>query len=263
MINKIVILGSGNLAFHLCKALSMAGIEISQIFSRNLETASQLADMAGCTFTNEINKIDTSADTFLFAMTDEANLKIIKQLKPYPDKIMLHTAGSLSMNVFEGKTENYGVFYPFQTFSKNAKLDFSEVPLCLEASNKQTLNKLIKLSEKLRCKYYIINEAQRKVIHISGVFACNFMNHCISLGENILEENKIDKNILKALLKQSFEKLITNGAFASQTGPAVRQDYETMDKQIQFLKTNKTLLEIYKLMSQSIEETHFRDEKKN
>ena len=258
MINKIVILGSGNLAFHFCKAACIAGVEISQIFSRNLETASQLANMAGCDFTNDINKIDENADTFLFAMTDEANLSSVKKLKPYPDKTLLHTAGSLSMNIFENITENYGVFYPFQTFSRNSKIDFSKLPLCIEASNKQTLNALIQLSERLRCNYYIINEEQRQVIHLSGVFGCNFMNHCISLAEKILEDNKIDKNIIKALLKQSFEKVIENGAFASQTGPAVRRDYEIMEKHAQFLSKDELLLEIYKLMSKSIEETHFK-----
>lgn len=256
MVNKIVILGSGNVAFHFCKAASISGLEIIQIFSRNLETASQLANMAGCKFTNNIEDLDNKADLFLFAMTDEANLKIIKSLKPFHDKIMVHTAGSLSMNIFQDKTENFGVFYPFQTFSKNAKIDYSEIPICLEASNKTTLNKLIKLSEKLKAKHFLISEEQRKIIHISGVFACNFMNHCVSLGENILETNKIDKEILKALLRQSFEKILNNGAFVSQTGPAVRKDFETIEKQLNFLNEKELLSDIYKLMSKSIEETY-------
>jgi len=43
-------------------------------------------------------------------MTDEANLSIVKKLKPYPDKTLLHTAGSLSMNIFENMRDSMKIF---------------------------------------------------------------------------------------------------------------------------------------------------------
>lgn len=256
MINRIIILGAGNVAFHFCKAATIAGFEIIQIYSRNLQTASQLAQMAGCTSINKIDEINPDADAYIFAMNDDADIKIAKKIKINSDKIMIHTAGSLSMDIFKEKTSNHGVFYPFQTFSRNAKLDFSEVPFCLEASNKETLEQLIKMSSRLKCKHYIIDEEQRKVLHLSGVFACNFMNHCITIGEKILEKSNIDKDILNPLIKQSFEKIVEYGAFDSQTGPARRKDKETIQKHIDFLKIDEILSDIYSLMSKNILETY-------
>ena len=256
MINRIVVLGSGNVSFHFCKAATIAGLEIIQIYSRNQNTASQLAEMAGAKAIDNIKDIIDDADAYIFAMNDEADVKVANELTISSGKIMVHTAGSLSMSIFKNKTENYGVFYPFQTFSRNAKLDFTEVPFCLEASNKETLNQLIKLTERLRCKHYIIDEEQRKVLHLSGVFVCNFMNHCITIGENILNESGIDKSILKSLIKQSFEKVVSQGAYDSQTGPALRKDNETIHKHLYFLENNKLLSEIYTLMSSSISQTY-------
>jgi predicted short-subunit dehydrogenase-like oxidoreductase (DUF2520 family) len=256
MINRIIVLGSGNVAFHFCKAATIAGVEILQIYSRNLHTASQLAEMTGSVATDKIGEITPDADAYIFAMNDDADVKVASEIIINTDKIMVHTAGSLSMNIFKDKTENYGVFYPFQTFSRNAKLDFTEVPFCLEASNKDTLNQLVRLTERLRCKHYIIDEEQRKVLHLSGVFVCNFMNHSITIGENILKESGIDKSILKSLIKQSFDKVLSQGAYDSQTGPALRKDIETIQKHLDFLENNKLVSEIYTLMSSSISQTY-------
>lgn len=256
MINRIIILGSGNVAFHFCKAATIAGLEIIQIYSRNSQTASQLAQIANCSSISKIEEINSNADAYIFAMNDAADVETAKIININPGKIMIHTAGSLSMNIFKEKTSNYGVFYPFQTFSRNAKLDFSQVPFCLEASNKETLEQLIKLSSRLRCKHYIIDEEQRKVLHLSGVFACNYMTHCITIGEKILEKEGIDKNILNPLIKQSFDKIIEYGAYDSQTGPARRNDKETIQKHVDFLKNDEILSDIYSLMSKNISRTY-------
>ena len=44
---KIVLIGAGNLATNLGKALLSAGHDIVQVFSRTLESASLLANIAG------------------------------------------------------------------------------------------------------------------------------------------------------------------------------------------------------------------------
>jgi predicted short-subunit dehydrogenase-like oxidoreductase (DUF2520 family) len=259
MISNVIIAGSGNVAFHLSKAIKQSGIVIKQIFSRNHISGKELALITGSNFTDNIDNVFADADAYIFAMNDEANKEITEKLKIESNKILLHTAGSLSMDIFKMKTSNYGVFYPFQTFSKNVDLKFSDVPVCVEASNSETLDELKELCRKLSCVYYEVNEEQRKILHLSGVFACNFMNHCVFLGEKIIENEGLSPEMLKPLLQQSFEKIITNGAYLSQTGPAKRNDKISIEKHLDFLKKDKNLYDIYRIFTESIFKTYNSD----
>lgn len=261
MISDIVIFGSGNVAFHLVKALRSSGINIRQIFSRNSISGNELALFANSSFVNQLDKLYQDADAYIFAMNDEANKEIADRIKITENKILLHTAGSLSMDIFKLKTSNYGVFYPFQTFSKEIDLNFSATPICIEASNLETLNELKELSKALYCKYYEVNEDQRKILHLSGVFACNFMNHCVYLGENILEREGLSKEMLKPLIKKSFDKIISNTAYLSQTGPARRNDKISIEKHLEFLKKDKNLYDIYRILTESLYKTYNTDGK--
>ncbi|HNQ67588.1 MAG TPA: DUF2520 domain-containing protein [Bacteroidales bacterium] len=256
MISNVIMAGSGNLAFHLAKVISQSGITIRQIFSRNLISGKELALITDSSFTDDIDKVFADADAYIFAMNDEADKEIAEKLKIENDKILLHTAGSLSMDIFKIKTSNYGVFYPFQTFSKDAIIDFKSVPVCLEASNDGTYKELQGLCKSLSCKSYQVNEEQRKILHLSGVFACNFMNHCVFIGERILENEGLSSEMLKPLLQQSFEKIINNGAYESQTGPARRNDKISIEKHLDFLKKDKNLYDIYRIFTESISKTY-------
>ncbi len=261
MINSVVICGSGNVAFHLVRAFSSTGIIIKQIYGRNTSSGNELADIAKCCFTNNLLNLETDADAYVFAMNDSANTELAKHIKTKDDAIFLHTAGSLSMDIFQNKTKNYGVFYPFQTFTREIETDFSKVPICIEASNSETLDSIISLTENLSCKHYILNEEQRKILHISGVFASNFMNHCVFLGENILHSEGIPKEIIRPLLEQSFYKIINHSAYKSQTGPALRDDKISMEKHLNYLQNDENLSDIYRLLSASIFNTYDKNEK--
>ncbi|MDD3860490.1 MAG: DUF2520 domain-containing protein [Bacteroidales bacterium] len=259
MISNIIIAGSGNVAYHLAKAFKKAGINIKQVFSRNHTSGKELALITDSSFTDRIDEVFADADAYIFAMNDEADKDIAKRLEVEDNKILLHTAGSLSMDIFKKKTSNYGVFYPFQTFSKDIELDFSKVPICIEASNLRTINELKELSKSIFCKYYEVNEDQRKILHLSGVFASNFMNHCVYLGGKILEKEGLSTEMLNPLLQQSFDKILNNGAYMSQTGPARRNDQISIEKHLDFVKKDKNLYDIYKIFTESIYKTYHAD----
>ncbi|MCK9321644.1 MAG: DUF2520 domain-containing protein [Bacteroidales bacterium] len=248
----IVILGSGNVANHFAKALKKAEINIKQIFGRNIETVSELAKSINSSYTTNIADIVQDADIYFFIMNDEANISICNQINIKPNCILAHTAGSQSINIFKNKTPNYGVFYPFQTFTKSVETDFSNVPICLEASNNKTYLEFEKIAQKLNCKTFNLDASKREIVHLSGVFAANFMNHCVNIAEVILTENNISTDIIKPLLEQSFFKLLNNKAANSQTGPAIRNDNFTIEKHIELIKENKQYSEVYQVLTNSI-----------
>ncbi|MDD2636587.1 MAG: DUF2520 domain-containing protein [Bacteroidales bacterium] len=248
----IVILGSGNVASHFAKALKNAGINVKQIFGRNIRSVSALAKQINCSHTINISDIIQNADIYFFIMNDKANLSICDKIKIKPDSILAHTAGSQSIDIFKNKTPNYGVFYPFQTFTKSVETDFSKVPICLEASNQETYLVLEKIARKLNCKTFKINASERETVHLSGVFASNFMNHCVNIAEDILLENNISSDIIKPLLEQSFFKILNNTAANSQTGPAIRNDNLTIEKHKELIKNNKQYSQVYEVLTNSI-----------
>ena len=173
---KIVLLGSGNVAFHLTDALLSAGYKIEQLYGRNKETTKELAESANTEFCTNPNNIISDADMYFFCMNDVANLEMSDKINVKNNPVIVHTAGSQSMEIFADKTRNYGVFYPFQTFTKGIKTDFSKVPVCIEASNDFTYQSLEKIVDSLNCKSYNLNEKGRKTLQFpgGGVRICRF-----------------------------------------------------------------------------------------
>jgi predicted short-subunit dehydrogenase-like oxidoreductase (DUF2520 family) len=259
MVNNIVILGSGNVASNFVDVIKNTDIKILQIYSRNIENAIILCKQANSEAINDINKLTNDADAYFFMLSDEGIIEISKNIKNKKG-ILVHIAGSVSKDIFKGKSENYGVIYPFQTFTKGVDIPFDKVHAFIEGSNNFTTSWLFHFSEKLGFIPHLTSEEERKYIHLSGVFACNFMNHCIYLGERILEDKGIDKEYLKPLLQQSFDKVLTLGAKQSQTGPAKRMDDTIIKKHLELLKNDKLRSEIYKIITDSIYKTYNENE---
>ena len=164
---------------------------------------------------------------------------------------IIHTSGTLHINIFQKKFKNYGIIYPLQTFNKNIKTNFSDVPICIEANNIKFQKKLITFSNKISNKVYEINSSQRKKVHLAAVFACNFSNHMYAIAEEILKEENIDKSILLPLIKETAKKVEKKNAKEVQTGPAIRKDTETIKEHLHSLN-NLSYKKIYKLISSNI-----------
>ena len=137
---KIVLIGAGNLATNLGKALKKAGHDILQVYSRTATSAETLATVLGCPATTDLTAIDNRADVYILSIKDKALREVVAELThsltssgtALAEKVFLHTAGSMPLNVFKDKAPHYGVFYPMQTFSKAREVDFSIIPTFIE-----------------------------------------------------------------------------------------------------------------------------------
>lgn len=249
---KIVIIGSGNLATHLSIALHGAGEDILQVFSRTLEHAKLLADHLGCQAICSLEEIATNADAYIIAIKDDAIADVAAQIAPrMKHGVVMHTAGSVPMNVFEGTAERYGVLYPMQTFSKNRDVDFRSVPCFIEASDSESLKLINALAQSVCDKVQEVDSSKRKRLHLAAVFANNFTNHCYRLAERILQEENLDFNLFLPLIEETAKKVKDMKPKDAQTGPMVRYDVNIMDQQMQMLTDERTK-EIYRLMADSI-----------
>jgi len=256
MIKNTVIIGAGNLATQMALALIEKGIKVRQVFSRNLDSARELAEKTGAAFTNDLAALLPEADLYLIAVKDSAIQEVLENLSLDENRLIAHTAGSVPMNILDGFSKNYGVFYPLQTFSKNRKIDFSDIPICIEANHPANLMELQELAEKLSGSVHQINSDDRKTMHLAALFANNFVNHFYSIGESLLQNKKLNFDLLKPLIRETAEKIETLSPLDAQTGPAKRNDRTVINAHLKMLKDQPELQEIYRLMTESIFQFH-------
>jgi len=248
---KVVILGAGNVAFHLTNnLLNNKEVQLIQVFNRNLQKIEYLSNKIE--ITDKLDYITKNADIYIIAIPDDRISKFSKQLN-LPNKLVVHTSGSVILSDLKSNS-NKGVFYMLQTFSKEKNINFLKVPICIEAENEKDVSLLKKLATSISEKNYILNSEQRKHLHTAAVFVNNFVNHLYHIGNEICKENDIPFEILYPLIKETAEKIGTLTPFEAQTGPARRNDQNITKKQQVMLPKNQK--EIYKLLTQSILNTY-------
>ena len=244
---KVIILGSGNVGTHLFKAFkNNIDIEILQWYSRDLKNINQYSDVVK--ITDKLNDLEV-ADVYILAINDDSINKLSSNL-PFTNRLVCHTSGSKSINELHSKNRQ-AIFYPLQTFSKDSKIDFTKIPICLESYNLKDMNTLKNIATSLSCDYYEISSIQREKIHLAAVFVNNFKNHLFTIAKEITDDSNIDFNILKPLISETVQKIYKLDPKEAQTGPAVRNDRETINKHIQDLKSNDHK-QLYKLMTSLI-----------
>lgn len=242
---KVILLGSGNVATHLFQAFSKASeIEVVQVFSRSISK-----DFPESIQTSDFIQI-SEADVYIICVSDNAIASVSNQLQ-FENKLVVHTSGSTDFEVLSAKNKR-GVFYPLQTFSKNKPVDFTAIPICLETENPSDYVILEKLANTISNSVNKIDGKQRKALHVSAVFVCNFVNHLYQIGNEICIENNIPFHILQPLIEETSQKIKSLSPQEAQTGPAVRNDSKTIEKHIDFL-TDENQKEIYKILTKSIQ----------
>lgn len=244
---KVCIIGSGNVAQHLIAAFEAAdATELVQVFSRDKSKVSHL--VAPEKVTDAFHTL-LDADLYVIAVTDGAIASVSSQL-PFSDKLVAHTSGSMPMDVIDGKNRR-AVFYPLQTFTKNKPVNFKEIPICLEAEHEADYAVLTKAASAISGVVQTIDSAQRKALHVAAVFVCNFVNHLYAIGNDICRENQVEFDILKPLIAETANKIRLLSPDQAQTGPAARNDRETIDAHLSFLE-DEPRKKLYETLTQSI-----------
>lgn len=270
---KIVLIGAGNLATHLGKALHAAGHDMVQVFSRTMQSAETLASLLDAEPLTDIAQVRDDADVYIFSVKDSALLQLVAQLcrheadglgedgavnalrkakKGEHERVFLHTAGSMPLSVFKGMAQHYGVLYPMQTFSKQREVDFSIIPCFVEANDEFAQKQIEGMAREISGRVYQLSSEDRKYLHLSAVFACNFANHCYAISQELLEEHGIPFDVMLPLINETAAKVHEMKPKDAQTGPAVRYDENVIGKQSKLLENHPHFKKVYDSMSKSI-----------
>lgn len=249
----VVFIGAGRLASNLAAAMQASGeFVIRQVYSRTELSAKSLADELHTAYTIDPRQVVDGADLYVVAVSDESIATIVSSI-PIFSGIWVHTAGSIDLSVLAPCRERYGVFYPFQTFTKGHRVDFSRMPIYVEGCNAEVEAFLHQVASSLSSNVIHATSAQRGKLHIAAVFACNFVNGCYAIAADLLKEADLKFEDLLPLIDETAVKVHTVAPVDAQTGPAVRNDRDIMNRHIDQL-SDPSLKEIYRIMSERIME---------
>ncbi|WP_413532735.1 Rossmann-like and DUF2520 domain-containing protein [Empedobacter brevis] len=251
--SSIVILGAGNVAFHLTRALIENTCNVRQIFNRTLEHAREIGDANRISYTDKISEIE-KADIYIIASAD-SGIEEFSHYIPYDDVLVVHTSGSSPMSVLKGDYRK-GVFYPLQTFSKDRTMRYDNIPFFIEAENPEDLKKLNELANRISNEVHELNFEGRMQVHMTGVWANNFVNHLYYIAGNICEQNNLPFDILLPLIQETANKVIEMSPKDAQTGPARRGDQKIIDRHLEALQDESRLLQIYQILTDSIKRVY-------
>ena len=247
---QIVLIGSGNVAFHLAKAFTEAQIPISQIFGRNTTELQKISEQFSIPFSTE-NLVD--ADLYIISVSDSSIAEVSSLIKN-KNVLVAHTSGSVSREALSGNYRK-SVFYPLQTFSKSKNLDYSKIPFFIDAENENDEEILKNLASKISKNVMLANDEKRKYIHLTAVFACNFVNHLYARAKEISDSQGIPFDYFLPLIDETTQKIHELEPKLAQTGPAIRNDEKVL-KLHESLLTDEEKLKIYKTLNESIKKMY-------
>ncbi len=213
----------------------------------------KLAEKLNSAYTSDLGKINRDGDLYIVSVADDAVGKVAAKLGML-NGMVIHTSGSVAMEVLRESSANYGILYPLQTFSKSRKADFSNIPFCVEANSNENLQKLKGLAESLSGNVVEIDSDQRKILHLAAVFACNFTNYMYGAADDILKGSNLDFDLLRPLIMETAMKVQQMNPEVAQTGPAMRGDKRIMKEHIELLEKYPEYRKIYEILSERIGE---------
>lgn len=247
---QIVLIGSGNVAFHLAKAFTEAQIPVSQIFGRNTTELQKISEQFSIPFSTETL---ADADLYIISVSDSSIAEVSSLIKN-ENVLVAHTSGSVSREALSGNYRK-SVFYPLQTFSKSKNLDYSKIPFFIDAENENDEEILKNLASKISKNVMLANDEKRKYIHLTAVFACNFVNHLFARAKEISDSQGIPFDYFLPLIDETTQKIHELEPKLAQTGPAIRNDEKVL-KLHESLLTDEEKLKIYKTLNESIKKMY-------
>ena len=257
----IAIVGTGNVAYHLVRMLSRsAEINVLAVCGTSLKKAKYIIPKGKrktIKIYDDLVKIP-AVDMVIIAVTDTAITSVSKELSAnenLTNSIVAHTSGSVSTEVLQDH-KWYGAYYPLQTFTKGRRMGYRAIPHCIYSPNDRVEMQLTDIANLVSNDVRLINDEERKQIHLSAVLVNNMVNHIIHLAKTRLDSADISSDILTPLIQETVAKLSNTSAYEAQTGPARRADQKTIQNQLRALDNNPLLQDIYQLISQSIIKTY-------
>lgn len=250
---QVTFIGSGNVATVLGRRLIQSGHSVRQVYSPNGEHARQLGAELSANGANDLLEIDGEADMYIVALSDKA-LEEVASIWKMKDKLVVHTAGSVSIEVLKNVSNNYGVLYPLQTIRKELKSSLV-LPMLVDGNNTVNKTKIYDFAQSFADRVEYADDAQRSKLHLAAVVSNNFSNYLFALAEDYCKGENVEFSLILPLLEESVKRLYGHSPADVQTGPAIRRDNKTIQRHLQMLAGYGELKGLYEVITEKITES--------
>jgi len=254
-IKEVILIGSGNVSWHLAKTFHHAGIRVVQVAGRNENAVKEIAQNIGAAYTTNFADVADIDGIYLLLVTDASIAEVAARLYK-PGRKLVHCSGGVSKDALLFDTNTTGVFYPVLSFNKAVEIDIASAIICVDSNDASHTEALFKLGKKLTHHVHVLNDEQRLRVNLGAVFVNNFTNHLYTIAEDLLKKNGMQLSMLMPLIESSVKKIKNNSPHETQTGPAKRGEQSVMEKHLTLLADNPEYAAIYKLLSYSITNTY-------
>ncbi len=251
MINNIVIIGTGNVAWHLGNVFNKNGVSIVHIAGHKLENAQKLAEELTCQNYSSLDFQLPQADAYLVAVSDDFIRETAKKINT-ENKFLIHASGSLAADCLKFDGNKYGVLNPLQSLTRYKEVEFKKIPFCISASDKEAEQEITSLAKRISDTVVVCTDEERSALHLCAVWVNNFTNHLYDIANEILKEKNLPFELLLPLIEETVNKIKTITPAQAQTGPARRGDFSTIVKHKNMLKNHEPWQELYQELTDSI-----------
>jgi predicted short-subunit dehydrogenase-like oxidoreductase (DUF2520 family) len=251
---KVIVIGSGNVATVLGKKILKAGHDILQVISRNDKHAANLAKKLKCGYTSSLLPVNNDAGLYIAAISDTALTELSNSFF-LDNKLIIHTAGSVSKDVLKNISKNYGVIYPLQSLRKEIT-EVPQIPLLVDGNTEDNLTLIYDFAKTISADVYIADDATRLKLHVAAIIVNNFTNHLYALAQDFCDKENVDFKLLLPLIEETSHRLLHFPAAKIQTGPAIRNDQATIANHLKQLENYPGIKLLYQQFTENIQQFH-------
>jgi predicted short-subunit dehydrogenase-like oxidoreductase (DUF2520 family) len=246
----IILIGSGNTATILGRRSLSAGHRISQVYSRTEDNAGRLALQLDAEPVSSVSGIGKKADLMIIAIRDEAILPFMQAVQTVAFPVA-HTAGAVPRNEIKNPGNAYGVLYPLQSLRKEIEI-IPPLTLLVDGNSPHSLEIITEFASTIAKTVIVANDEVRMKYHLAATLVNNFTNFLFVLAEKFCKKEQISFHVLQPLIEETILRLRELSPAEVQTGPAIRNDLQTIKKHSLMLKDYPELLRIYEMFTEEI-----------
>lgn len=257
MIQKLLIVGTGNAAWHLGHACRDAGISIQGIVARDAMKGRALAAALGDVPYFAMYNNLPDADAYLLAVRDDAIQEVAKQLGN-EQQLLVHCSGSMRADVLNHYNNPYGVLWPMHSLQKETPDSLRQTMIAVQGSDEHIQQQIFALASRISDRAMLVEEHQRMAMHMCAVWINNYTNHMLHIGFSLLREHGVDHQLFMPMLRNHMAALETHTPDQIQTGPAKRGEIQTLERHRQLLHDHPDLQRIYDTLAEHILNTYLK-----
>lgn len=242
---RIGFIGAGRVGFTLGRHLSDNGFNVAGYYNRNLDAADEAAFFTGTVRFDSLEEITEASDVLFLTVSDGAIGEVWNSLRNLNlnEKIICHTSGSLSSEVFEGIEDKnaygYSIHPLFAVYSKRESYrEFSRSFITIEGHEKY-ISYFEEMFRKTGHDTAVISAEHKMRYHAAAVFASNFVVGTVSIAQNMLTScgfSRIEaEKALGPIIMNNCMNIVNAGVSEALTGPVDRNDIGTVKNHLSVL----------------------------